>query len=230
MKKGMLVLFVLLLTACKSTEEKYEVVKPVMVDGPIQDMPKPGEVDKVKVIEEKPVKEGAPKPADTTPSEPAGAYEPVGEKYKLNGRGFTVDQSGNEVTVSALNNTSAKNVMVSEISGVIDDVKIADLNGNGLPEIYIIERAADGTTEVIAYSATAGQTIVPIQMVDHFNITKGYGGNDEFVVEGNRLKRTFPIYTEEEPRVDTGQKRVVHYQLKKGTVGGILFPASAGDV
>jgi len=64
MKKGMLVLFVLLLTACKSTEEKYEVVKPVMVDGPIQDMPKPGEVDKVKVIEEKPVKEGAPKPAD----------------------------------------------------------------------------------------------------------------------------------------------------------------------
>jgi len=186
-----------------------------------------------KVSENKHPSDQSYKPVDLTDDsneiEPInmGFYEPRGKKYELNGKGFRVHQEGNYLTVASLNNTMRENELTVEASGIIDEIFTADLNANGNPEIYIIERTSEGKAEIIAFSTTASQEIVPIQLVGHYDIDKGYEGGDEFEVAGNILKRVFPIY---EGGFHTGMRRVIHYDLRKGTVGGLLYPVGLTNI
>lgn len=119
-------------------------------------------------------------------------------------------------------------VIKREIDGTVTAAEIADLNGDGSPEIYVyINSAGSGTYgSLVAYSANHKKSLsgiyLPPLMDDKVN-SIGYMGHDEFaVVEGN-LARRFPIYLEGDTNADpTGGMRQLQYKLTLGEASWIL--------
>jgi hypothetical protein len=104
----------------------------------------------------------------------------------------------------------------------ISDVFVADLDGNGFDEIYIVTTAAGSGSYggVLGFASNKDKSLSMIhfpevQMGDkHFD---GYMGHDTFTIEGRKLVRIFPVYTKgdtnEKP---TGGRRKLVYGLVPG--------------
>ena len=115
-----------------------------------------------------------------------------------------------------------------EIIGSVTGAEIADLNGDGSPEIYVyITSAGSGSYgELVAYAAnnrkSISQIYLPPLMDDKTN-SKGYMGHDRFSVVEMTLARRFPVYKDGDTNVNpTGGTRQIHYQLTPGEAGWIL--------
>lgn len=104
----------------------------------------------------------------------------------------------------------------------ISDVFVADLDGNGFDEIYIITTSAGSGSygTVLGFASNKDKSL---SMINFPEIRKGdenfegYMGHDTFKIEGQKLVRIFPIYkkgdTNENP---TGGRRKLVYGLYPG--------------
>ena len=104
----------------------------------------------------------------------------------------------------------------------ISNVFIADLDGNGFDEIYIITTSVGSGSygSVLGFASNKDKSLSMINFPDIQEGDKnfeGYMGHDTFAIEGQKLIRTFPIYqngdTNQNP---TGGMRKLIYGLYLG--------------
>ena len=104
----------------------------------------------------------------------------------------------------------------------IHDVLIADLDGNGYDEFYIITVSAGSGSygSVIGFASNRDKSLSMINFPEvqkNDPLFKGYMGHDSFTIEDQKLVRTFPIYREGDPnRKPTGGKQKIIYALHPG--------------
>jgi len=115
-----------------------------------------------------------------------------------------------------------------EIDGTVTGAEVADLNGDGSPEIYTyINSAGSGTYgALVAYAANNKKSLSEIYLpplMDDKENSRGYMGHDEFVVVENNLLRRFPVYVKGDINANpTGGTRQLQYKLKQGEASWVL--------
>ena len=104
----------------------------------------------------------------------------------------------------------------------ISDVFVADLDGNGFDEIYIITTSAGSGSYglVLGFASNKDKSMSMINFPEmregdeHF---EGYMGHDTFSVEDNKIVRIFPIFEPGDPNTDpSGGRRKLVYGLVPG--------------
>ena len=104
----------------------------------------------------------------------------------------------------------------------ISDVFVADLDGNGFDEVYIITTAAGSGIygSVLGFASNKDKSLSMINFPeiekedDNF---KGYMGHDTFKIEDQKLVRIFPVYNEGDTNENpTGGRRKLVYGLYPG--------------
>lgn len=157
----------------------------------------------------------------TTAPEPRPAARPTFTKSLERG-GFTADitalGAGNRRLLALTARQSGREMAAirDSVAGEITDAVLADLNQNELPEVLVFVRGTGPTAQGQVY----GYEFAP-QSWERFQLpilpleaTSGYRGQDQFVVTGADLVRTFPIYrSADAPAKPTGGQRTVRYAL-----------------
>jgi len=104
----------------------------------------------------------------------------------------------------------------------ISDVFVADLDGNGFDEIYIITISAGSSSHgtVLGFASNKDKSL---SMINFPEIQKGdenfegYMGHDTFKIEDQKLVRIFPIYNQGDTNQNpTGGTRKLVYGLYPG--------------
>ena len=104
----------------------------------------------------------------------------------------------------------------------ISEVFVADLDGNGFDEIYVITRSAGSGSygTVLGFASNKDKSLSMInfpEMQERDEDFKGYMGHDTFKIEDQKLVRIFPIYNEGDTnRNPTGGTRKLVYGLYPG--------------
>ena len=104
----------------------------------------------------------------------------------------------------------------------ISDVFLADLDGNGFDEIYIITTSAGSGSygTVLGFASNKDNSLSMInfpEIQERDEKFKGYMGHDTFKIEDQKLVRTFPIYNEGDTnKHPTGGTRKLIYGLYPG--------------
>jgi len=102
---------------------------------------------------------------------------------------------------------------------LVDHGDIADLNGNGKPEIYLFtaQMGSGVYGSVIAYEVAEDGELIPIryrEFDDNSKLLQQYMGHDEFFIVGNRLIRRFPLYRENDGNCcPSGGHLLIYYKL-----------------
>lgn len=116
------------------------------------------------------------------------------------------------------------------VNGRVVGAEVADLNGNGLPEIYVfVQGAGSGSYgELVAYAVIKGTELSPIALQELSGaMAKGYQGHDQFQVVEGCLARRFPIYKPGDSNArPTGGLRQICYRLKAGEASWVLRPTN----
>jgi hypothetical protein len=118
--------------------------------------------------------------------------------------------------------------LTAELDGTAYRAELADLDGNGWPEIYVyVSSAGSGSYgSLVAYAVNNGKSVTPIYlppMEQTPEALKGYMGHDQFAVVENRLVRRFPIYREDDTNsAPSGGTRQLQYRLEAGEAGWVL--------
>ena len=153
---------------------------------------------------------------------------------KLQGLSFHVQASGEgsqqQLTITTTGARPPIKAIRQTVNGQVVGAQVADLNGNGLPEIYVfVQGAGSGSYgELVAYAAMKGTDLSPITLPELSGATaQGYQGHDHFQVVEGCLVRRFPIYKPGDSNAKaTGGERQICYTLKTGEAGWILRPTS----
>jgi uncharacterized protein len=115
-----------------------------------------------------------------------------------------------------------------EIDGAVTAAEVADLNGDGSPEIYVyVTSAGSGSYgSLVAHSSNRRKSLSPIHLppvTDDPRASRGYMGHDRFEVVGQVLRRRFPVYRSGDVNAKpTGGVRELSYRLVAGEAGWIL--------
>jgi hypothetical protein len=160
-----------------------------------------------------------------------------------NGLDRTITRDGITFHIRCPNNSSLNEMILEitapgtgretirrEVDGTVVDVGAGDLDGNGLPEIYIFTCSAGSGSygEVIAYSASSEgppRAIAITPLNSDPASYEGYMGHDAFTLHGNTLLRTFPIYKKNDPNAaPSGGTRQIRYGLVHTDKGYLLRP------
>lgn len=159
-------------------------------------------------------KTGGPQPA-------AGGYA---KELSLQGITFRVscpnEGSVNQVTVVPSGLLGKNTAVVAEVDGSVRGAEVADLNGDGSPEIYVYTQSAGSGSygSVIGYAANKKKSLSRVtfpELGDNAKASAGYTGHDEFAVVEDRLMRRFKI-------AGGGTTRQIQYRLEAGEAGWIL--------
>ena len=156
------------------------------------------------------------------------------KNLNLQGLSFLVHSSGEgsqqELTITTSGAKPAIKPIRQTVNGQVVGAEVADLNGNGLPEIYVfVQGAGSGSYgELVAYAAMKSGELSPITLQDLTGApAQGYQGHDEFQVVEGCLVRRFPIFKPGDSNAKaTGGKRQICYKLMAGEAGWILRPTS----
>ncbi len=168
--------------------------------------------------------------ANVSAAEQGGAFD---KTLSLNGISFHItcpnEGSLNPLTIVpsglTIDNSTIKK---EEIDGSVRGAEVADLNGDGFPEIYIyINSAGSGSYgSLVAYGSNNNKSLSEIYLPpleEDAKNSKGYMGHDEFTVMEGNLVRRFPIYKNTDSNVNpTGGMCQLQYELVPGEAGWIL--------
>lgn len=135
-----------------------------------------------------------------------------------------------KITVTPKGFLEVNKLLEMEDSDPFDYALVADVNGNGFDELYIITRGAGSGSyaNIYGFSSNNDKSVTPIYVPelsddDFVVLFQGYMGHDKFYVEGNKLMRKYPIYKKEDTNSNpTGGDRIIEYQLNKGEASWIL--------
>jgi hypothetical protein len=120
--------------------------------------------------------------------------------------------------------------LTAELDGTAYRAELADLDGNGWPEMYVYASSAGSGSygSLVAYAVNNGKSITPIYLPPLENtpeVLPGYMGHDEFAVVENRLVRRFPLYRKDDTNsAPSGGTRQLQYRLEPGEAGWVLQP------
>lgn len=127
---------------------------------------------------------------------------------------------GNKVTITPSGLKNLNDPVSVEIESELTKTILEDLNGDNIPELFIIATGAGSGSygEVKAFSTNGGKVLTDI-VIDEPKAEdmKGYMGHDEFeVMEGTFIRR-FPVYKPDDSNAKpTGGWRQIQYKLKSG--------------
>ena len=190
-----------------------------------------------------PAPSGETQPAaapSTSPLTPGGA--PAADRpSKAPGFSRTLTMTGITFRVSCPNRGSLNELriepeglltdnspMVQDVDGHVTGAEVADLNGDGSPEVYVyVQSAGSGSYgSLVAFSANNLKSLSGIYLppvVEQPQLSTGYMGHDAFAVSGNRLVQRFPLYRDTDANATpTGGTREVSYRLDAGEAGWLL--------
>jgi len=172
----------------------------------------------------------------------AYAQSPFNQTLSLQGMQFAVS-CANEGSLNTLRITPSgriqnPRVIEQEVDGTVVGAEVADLDGNGWPEIYVyVQSAGSGSYgTVVGHAVNRGLSITPIVMPDlnaDPNASAGYMGRDRFAVAEGRLVRRFPIYRPTDTNAaPSGGTRQLRYRLVQGEASWMLqlVPAETQDL
>ena len=153
---------------------------------------------------------------------------------QLQGTSFQVQSSGEgsqqQLTITTTGAKPAIKPIRQTVNGQVVGAEVADLNNNGLPEIYVyVQGAGSGSYgEVVAYAVIKGSELSPITLPELTGANaEGYQGHDQFQVVEDCLARRFPIYKPGDSNAKaSGGQRQICYKLNAGEAGWILRPTS----
>ena len=153
---------------------------------------------------------------------------------KLQGISFQVQSSGEgsqqQLTITTTGAKPPIKPIRQTVNGQVVGAEVADLNANGLPEIYVyVQGAGSGSYgEVVAYAVIKGDELSPITLLELTGANaQGYPGHDQFQVVESCLARRFPIYKPGDSNAKaSGGQRQICYKLQAGEAGFILQPTS----
>jgi hypothetical protein len=109
--------------------------------------------------------------------------------------------------------------VTDEVDGIVYRAEIADLNGDGRPEVfaYVSSAGSGSYGSVVAYAIADNLQLIPISLQalgSDAVISAGYLGHDEFSIVGNSLVRRFPLYQSGDVNAaPTGGTRKLVYKL-----------------
>jgi hypothetical protein len=162
-------------------------------------------------------------------SQLAGAAEAASgfdQVFELQGISFHVicpnQSSINQLEIIPAGLAIDNAVIKREIDGTVTGAEVADLNGDGSPELYTyISSAGSGSYgTLVAYAANNKKFLSVITLpplMDDKESSRGYMGHDEFAVVENTLVRRFPVYVKGDTNASpTGGTRQLQYKLKQG--------------
>ncbi len=153
---------------------------------------------------------------------------------ELQGINFQVQSSGEgsqqQLTITTTGAKPPIKPIRQTVNGQVVGAEVADLNSNGMPEIYVfVQGAGSGSYgEVVAFAVNKGSELSPITLPELTGANaQGYQGHDQFQVVESCLARRFPIYKPGDSNaMATGGQRQICYKLKAGEAGFLLQPAS----
>ncbi len=158
----------------------------------------------------------------------AAAASDFAGRFTLHGITFDVTSTKGDgtskLTITPSGLKSANDPVTHDIDGRVVRAEVADIDGNGDPEIYVFTVSnIDGIGGVIAYSTnkkkSMSQIYVPSIADDAKNRAGYIGGDESAVVEGTLVTR-FKLYSgfgsEYRP---TGKWRQLQYKLRPGEAG-----------
>lgn len=154
------------------------------------------------------------------------------KSHTLQGITFTVtcpnSSSLNKLTITPKGLKGDNRPVTVEADGTVTGSEVADLNGDGSPEIYVyVTSAGSGSyASLVAYGANNKKSLSGItlpELSDDKKSSQGYMGHDEFQVVENSLVRRFPIYKDGDSNAKpSGKMRQLQYKLKAGEAGWLL--------
>ncbi len=154
-------------------------------------------------------------------------------RVSLQGITFTVSSrgegSGRQLTIRTSGTRKPIAPIRQEILGSVTGVEVADLDANGLPELYVFVTSAGSGSygSLVGYAVNRGSTsITPINLPElSGKAAQGYQGHDSFAVIERNLARRFPIYRPGDTNAKpSGGIRQISYQLVPGEAGWQLKP------
>ncbi|MFN5220793.1 MAG: hypothetical protein ACK5FE_07795 [Cyanobacteriota bacterium] len=156
------------------------------------------------------------------------------QTLKLQGISFQVQATGagsqQQLTITTTGAKPPIKPIQQTVNGRVVGVKVADLNGNGTPEIYVFVRGAGSGSygELVAYAVIKSSDLSPIYLQELTgSAAQGYRGHDQFEVVEGCLVRNFPIYKPGDSNAKaTGGERQICYKLFNGEASWILRPTS----
>ena len=128
----------------------------------------------------------------------------------------------NRLTITPRGLSEENRPVTMEIEGIVTDVKSADLNGDGSPELYIfVSGAGSGSYgDVVAFAVNRKKSMSRIHFPEvdpNDKSFQGYMGHDEFRIEKGYLVRRFPLYRTDDPNCcPGGGHREIYYRLVPG--------------
>ncbi|HOB95067.1 MAG TPA: PliI family lysozyme inhibitor of I-type lysozyme [Aquabacterium sp.] len=114
------------------------------------------------------------------------------------------------------------------IDGTITGAELADLDGDGSPELYVASTAAgSGSHGTLTGLAVNKRKSLSFVMLDRpapdAPQLQGHQGHDRFLVDGNRLVWRFPVYRPGDPNAAPGGgTRALRDRLSPGEAGWLL--------
>ena len=141
----------------------------------------------------------------------------------------------NQVTIAPSGLPADARPVTVEVDGSVTGAEVADLDGDGSPEILVFANSAGSGSygSVVGYAVNGRKSMSQIflpPIEGNSAIGKGYLGHDSFKVVGNRLVRTFPIYRPKDANCcPSGGTRKVEYALARGEAGWILRQVGFSD-
>ena len=140
----------------------------------------------------------------------------------------TSGSSLNTLTLTPIGLTSDNSTQSIELDGSAYLAELADLDGNGWPEVYVyVSSAGSGSYgSLVGYAVNNGKSATPIYLPplsENTEAAPGYQGHDEFRVVENRLVRRFPVYRPGDTNAEPGGgTRQIQYRLEAGEAGWVL--------
>ncbi|MEV4887482.1 hypothetical protein SAMN05660461_0396 [Chitinophaga ginsengisegetis] len=128
---------------------------------------------------------------------------------------------------SKKDSTQADSTIEKDVKGALKNMMIADLDGNGKPELYL-QMLSEGTGQfgkIYAFDIGPKITRINTYSLDTMQ-QKAYRGQDTFFIKGKTLVRTFPAFRENDPDALTANTRgIIVYHLQKAGDTLKLLPA-----
>jgi hypothetical protein len=152
------------------------------------------------------------------------------QRLEENGITYTITSpnraDGNIVTITPKGLLGSNVPITKPVEGLVTKAEIADLNGDGAPELFLYTTSPGSGSYGKAYAwATNGKKslteifITPPREKD----LSGYMGHDEFAVIENSFARRFPVYKAGDSNSSpTGGWRQFQYKLVPGEAGWVL--------
>lgn len=146
-------------------------------------------------------------------------HPPYDDTLNLQGVTFRVFGEGNEVVIHAKGEALNATEHVPRGNSLITGSEVADLNSDGIPEVYVYLHSHVGHQGALVAFVAGEKSLMPIYLpglhsFDNGRHLVGYFGKDDFAVVENTLVHRFPI--------SGGITRQIQYKLKKGEATWIL--------